>query len=89
MNIDDYMRIGQVGIEVAILVAGPMLLLGLISGLAVSVFQAATQINDAALAFLPKIGATIVGLLVFGHFMIDRLAGFTTWVFQQIAHLGS
>ena len=88
MNVDDYMRIGQVGIEVAILVAGPMLALGLAAGLFVSVFQAATQISDAALAFLPKIGATVIGLLVFGPFMIDRLAGFTTWIYQQIGHLG-
>ena len=88
MNIDDFMRVGQVGIEIAALVSAPILLLGLVAGLAVSIFQAATQINDAALAFLPKIGATILGLLVFGHYMVDRLAGFTTWVYTQIGHIG-
>lgn len=82
------MRIGQVGVETATLVAGPILILGLVSGLVVSIFQAATQISDASLAFIPKVGATIVGILVFGHFMIDRIATFTIWVYGQIATLG-
>ena len=89
MNVDDFMRIGQIGIEVAAMVAAPILILGLVAGLAVSIFQAATQINDAALAFIPKIGATMVGLLVFGHFMIDRIAGFTTWVYTHIGTMGN
>lgn len=85
MGLDDFLRIGQVGIETAVLVSAPVLVLGLTAGLMVSIFQAATQINDAALAFIPKIGAAVVGLLVFGHFMIDRIAWFTTWVYSQIA----
>ena len=88
MNIDDFMRIGQIGVEVATLVAAPILLLGLVSGLLVSIFQAATQISDASIAFIPKIGATMAGLLLFGHFMIDRIAGFTIWVYTQIGTLG-
>lgn len=87
MGIDDYLRLGQVSIETAVLVSAPVLLLGLIAGFAVSVFQAATQINDGALAFIPKIGAALLGLMVFGHFMINRLAAFTVWVFGQIPNL--
>lgn len=88
MNVDDFMRVGQIGIEVATLVAAPILVLGLLSGLLVSIFQAATQISDASLAFIPKIGATVAGLLFFGHFMIDRIAGFTIWVYTHIGSLG-
>ena len=84
MGIDDYLKLGQVAIQTAVFVSLPILGLGLIAGLAVSIFQAATQINDAALAFLPKIGAAIVGLVLFGHFMMNRIATFTTWVFNQI-----
>ena len=87
MGIDDFLRFGQVSIETAFLVSAPVLLLGLLAGLFVSVFQAATQINDAALAFIPKIAAALAGILVFGHFMINRIAGFTTWVYQQIPSL--
>ncbi|MCO6430364.1 MAG: flagellar type III secretion system protein FliQ [Deltaproteobacteria bacterium] len=87
MDIDDFLKLGRISIETAVLVAMPILGLGLAAGLAVSIFQAATQINDAALAFLPKIGAAIIGLIIFGHFMINRIATFTTWVFGQIPNV--
>jgi flagellar biosynthetic protein FliQ len=61
---------------------------GLIAGFLVSVFQAATQINDPALAFIPKIGAAIMGMVLFGHFMINRIAGFTIFVYNQIGNIG-
>lgn len=89
MTIDDYLRLGQVGIETAVLVSAPILILGLIAGLAVSVFQAATQINDSALAFIPKIGAAVLGMVLFGHFIINRIAQFTIWVYSQIPDLGA
>lgn len=85
MEIDDYLRLAQVGIETAVLVSAPVLVLGLIAGLGISIFQAATQINDASLAFIPKIGAAVLGLVFFGHFMINRIAGFTLWVYNQIS----
>lgn len=87
MNIDDFLKLARVGIETAMYVSAPILVIGLVAGLAVSVFQAATQINDAALAFIPKIGSAVVGLMVFGHFMMNRIAGFTIWVFSQIPNL--
>jgi di/tricarboxylate transporter/flagellar biosynthesis protein FliQ len=59
MTIDDYLRLAQMSIETAVIISAPVLVLGLIAGLAVSIFQAATQINDAALAFIPKIGAAV------------------------------
>lgn len=87
MNLDDYMRLGQMGLETAVLVASPILLIGLIAGLAVSIFQAATQINDQALAFFPKVGALVVGLALFGHFMMNRIASFTILLFTQIGQI--
>lgn len=87
MGADDFIRLGQVGIQTAVMVSAPVLLLGLAAGLAVSIFQAATQINDAALAFIPKIGAAVLGLVLFGHFMINQISTFTTWVYAQIPSL--
>lgn len=84
MDIDDFMRVAQVGMETAVMVSAPVLLLGLVVGLAVSIFQAATQISDAAIAFIPKIGAAVFALVFFGHFMINRIAGFTSWVYNLI-----
>jgi flagellar biosynthetic protein FliQ len=87
VEVDDFLRLAQVSIETAILVSAPVLLLGLVAGFAVSIFQAATQINDSSLAFIPKIGAAVLGLVLFGHFMINRIAAFTSWVFGQIPNL--
>ena len=87
MGIDQFLRLGEVSVETALLVSAPILLLGLVAGLAVSIFQAATQINDAALAFIPKIASAIVGLVFFGNFMLSRIANFTSWVYGQIPNL--
>ncbi len=87
MGVDQFLRLGQVSIETALLVSAPILVLGLVAGLAVSIFQAATQINDAALAFIPKIASAAIGLVFFGNFMLNRLAGFTAWVYGQIPNL--
>lgn len=87
MDIDDFIRIGQVALQTAIIVSTPVLALGLIAGLAVSIFQAATQINDAALAFIPKIAAMVVALMIFGHFMINRISSFTVWIYNQIPQI--
>ena len=87
MNIDDYLRLGQIAIETALYTCAPILLFGLVAGLLVSIFQAATQINDPALAFIPKIAAAITGMILFGHFMINRIAGFTVYAISQIANL--
>jgi flagellar biosynthesis protein FliQ len=84
MGIDEFIQLGQVAVETAAWVSAPVLIFGLIAGLFVSIFQAATQISDASLAFIPKIGAAVAGLVLFGNFMISRIAGFTIWVYTQI-----
>lgn len=88
MGIDEFLLLGQNAIITATLVSAPILVLGLIAGLAVSIFQAATQINDAALAFIPKILSAVVGLVFFGHFMITRISSFTSESFEMISKLG-
>ena len=85
MNIDLVIELLSEAFFTVLLILLPILGAGLVIGVMISIFQAATSINDAALAFIPKILAAAVGLLVFGHFMISRIAGFTTWVYSQIA----
>jgi flagellar biosynthetic protein FliQ len=87
MGVDDFLRLGQISIETALYTCAPILIFGLVAGLFVSIFQAATQINDPALAFIPKIGAAVVGMLMFGHFMINRIASFTVYVYTQIGNI--
>ena len=87
MQLEDFLHVSEYGIQTAMIVSAPVLLGGLAAGIAVSMFQAATQINDSALAFIPKIAATIVALLFFGPWMISRMAAFATFAFDQIPNV--
>ncbi len=87
MDIDDFIRVASFGIETAMLVSAPVLLLGLAAGVLVSIFQAATQINDQALAFIPKIAASVFALGFFGPWMIAKMAAFATFAFNQIPNV--
>ena len=87
MTIEDYIRIASFGVQTAMIVSAPVLLLGLAAGLSVSIFQAATQINDAALAFIPKILATVLALFFFGPWMISEMANYAEFALGQIPNV--
>ena len=74
----------QEAIKVTILVAMPMLGLGLIVGLAVSIFQAVTQIQEMTLTFVPKILVVLLGLLFFSNWMLQQLIDFGRTCITQI-----
>jgi flagellar biosynthetic protein FliQ len=59
-----------------LMVAGPALLIGMLVGLLVSIFQATTQIQEQTLTFIPKIVAVLVSIVVFGPWMIRQLVDF-------------
>ena len=71
----------------AILVGGPIILAGVIIGLIVAILQAATQVNDSAVAFAPKAAATIVAIVVAGPWMMAQLVDFTTAIFVAVGRL--
>lgn len=76
----------QEAIKVTIFVSMPMLLLGLIVGLAISIFQAVTQIQEMTLTFVPKILIVLVALLIFASWMLEQLMHFTTTTINQIPY---
>ncbi|MGE5593368.1 MAG: flagellar biosynthesis protein FliQ [Betaproteobacteria bacterium] len=76
--------IGQRAILVALEVAAPVLVLALVAGLVVSVFQAVTQIQEMTLALVPKVLAVIVALVVFGPWMMRTLVEFTRELFTNL-----
>ena len=78
------LSLGREAIFVALLVCAPALLLGLVTGLIVSVFQAVTQIQEPTLAFIPKIIVVALAILLFGPFMLALLTDFTSRVFTNI-----
>ncbi len=71
-------------ITLTILVAMPMLGLGMIVGLAISIFQATTSIQEMTLSFVPKIIAVLLGLLYFAPWMLEKLSSFTERVLTNI-----
>lgn len=71
-------------IRTVLLVSAPMLLSGLIVGLIIAIFQATTQIQEATLAFVPKIIVVFVVLMFTGSWIINTLVGFTHNVFDVI-----
>ena len=68
----------------ALLVSGPILLLGLIAGLAVGIFQAVTQIHEMTLTFVPKILVVALAIFLFAPWMLRMLITFTLQVFGHI-----
>ena len=71
-------------IKTAILLSAPMLAVGLIAGVLVSVFQAATQINEMTLAFVPKMLGVALALLFFFPWMLKLIIGFTQNLFINL-----
>lgn len=73
MDAQQVFTIGQHGLEILLLVAAPVLLAVLGIGLIVSVFQAATQLNEPTLSFVPKLIVAVVALLIAGPWMASIL----------------
>lgn len=78
-------NLGQEAIKTTLMLAAPVLVVSLIVGLIVSVFQAVTQINEATLTFVPKIIAVAVVLLLAGPWMLDLMTKFTVNLYENIA----
>lgn len=67
-------------------VSAPMLVLGLLVGLIISIFQATTQIQEQTLAFVPKIVAVMLALLLFGPWLLTTMIDFTTNILNNLNH---
>ena len=76
------------GIMVAMMVSMPILAVALFFGLAVSVFQAVTQVQEMTLTFVPKIIGAAIVLVSMGSWMLDTVVKFTTACFEQVARIG-
>jgi len=87
MTPEAVMYIGRQAIEVALMLAGPLLLFSLLVGLTVSIFQAATQINEAALSFVPKLLSTFLMLALAGPWMLQIMVDFIRRLFESIPQL--
>lgn len=76
--------VGQEALKTAAMVGGPILIAALVVGIAVSVFQAVTQINEATLTFIPKVIVIGLILVIAGPWMLDTMNRFTIQLFENI-----
>ncbi len=84
MSPESVMDIGRQAVYMTIIVASPMLLTALVIGLVVSIFQAATQINEATLSFIPKLFGILTILAVVGPWMVTVMTDYMRQVFTNI-----
>ncbi len=87
MTPETIISLGQRALELAVLVSAPLLLTALVVGVLISLFQAATQINEMTLSFVPKLLALVLVLLLAGPWMLQLLIDFTQNLIKDIPHL--
>ena len=84
MSQDTVVNLSSQAITLAISVAGPLLLVSLVIGLVVSIFQAVTQIQEQSLTLIPKIAGIIVVIVLLGPWMLDHMVAYTTNLYSSI-----
>ncbi|MGD0723983.1 MAG: flagellar biosynthesis protein FliQ [Spirochaetia bacterium] len=87
MSTGTALQIVREGILETLILAGPLLLIAMAVGLIIAVLQATTSIQEQTLTFVPKIAAILIGLILFGRFLLDSLVGYTQRLFSMISHI--
>ena len=87
MTPETIITIGQQALWVTMMLAAPLLLSALAVGLLVGMFQAATQINEMTLSFIPKLLVLVAALVASGPWMLSLITNFTRQLIQQIPQL--
>ena len=87
MTPETVMHLGRQAVEVALLLSAPLLVAALVIDLLVSIFQAATQINEATLSFIPKLVGTYLVLILAGPWMLQLIVDYIRQLFERIPQL--
>ncbi|MBT4291097.1 flagellar biosynthesis protein FliQ [bacterium] len=85
MTPETVLELGQSALKTTLMIAAPMLGAGMIVGLVISIFQAATHINEMTMTFVPKIVAVFVAMIVAMPWIMSRMTNFTVQIFERIA----
>ncbi|MCM3665616.1 flagellar biosynthesis protein FliQ [Mesobacillus subterraneus] len=84
MTSEAVISIAERGIYTVLMISGPLLVLALVVGLIVSIFQATTQIQEQTLAFVPKIVAVLIGIVFFGPWMLSYMLSYASEIFSNL-----
>lgn len=88
MDISSVMGVMQHAMMIAVKMAAPVLIISMGVGLTISVFQAATQIHEQTLTFVPKLIAIGVILVLLGSWMMESMSDFVYYIFDTITEIG-
>lgn len=88
MTPESTMTIARQAIEITFIVSAPLLIAALVTGLLVSIFQAATQINEMTLSFIPKLLVIFIVMILAGPWMISIMTDYMQRIFTSIAWMG-
>ncbi len=77
-------EIGRNAIEITLMISAPLFIAALVTGLIISIFQAATQINEATLSFVPKLVVIFITLIVAGPWMITTMTDYMRRLYESI-----
>jgi flagellar biosynthesis protein FliQ len=87
MNPETIMTVGSRALEITLMISAPLLLVGLVTGLVIGAFQAATSINEQTLSFIPKLIAIAAVLVFTGPWMLKVLISYTRELYESIPSL--
>ncbi|MBI0326820.1 MULTISPECIES: flagellar biosynthesis protein FliQ [Burkholderia] len=89
MTPETVMTLAHEAMMIGLMLAAPLLLVALVVGLVVSLFQAATQINESTLSFIPKLLAIVVTMVIAGPWMLTSMLDYTRNILMHVATLGT
>ena len=87
MTPESVMVMGQEAMRIALMMAAPLLLVAMVSGLLISILQAATQINEQTLSFIPKILAVAATAVVAGQWMLNLMLDYIRTLFSNLPYI--
>ena len=87
MSTGTALQIVREGVLETLILAGPLLLIGMAVGLIIAILQATTSIQEQTLSFVPKMAAILIGLVLLGRFLLDSLVGYTHRLFSMISRI--
>ena len=88
MSLGQAVMIFRSGVFQLLIVASPILLIAMVTGLIISIFQATTSIQEQTLTFVPKIAAILIALIFFGPWIMQMLVQYTLTLMNQIGSMG-
>lgn len=88
MDLSNALDVVRSGVMTVIKLSAPVLIVSMVIGLIIAIFQAATQIHEQTVSFTPKLLAILLVLIIIGSWMMENLQEYTRYIFDLIANMG-